>query len=231
MSATEALTPAGGRGEPEVIRLPMLRRAMVRSMVAAVEVPCFYLRTSAVADELIARRGSLRESGAPVVPSVNDLIVRAAALALRAHPDVNATYQEGTVARYPRINVGVAIAVEGGLVVPAVYDADTKDALSIGQEVRSLVDRAKRRKLDRDVLQDPTFTVSNLGMYGIEDFDPLINPPQAAILGVGGVSPGPPSRIRLTLGCDHRVLTGAEGAEFLATLRGYLESPDPLFGL
>lgn len=229
MSATEALTPSTGRGEPEVIRLPMLRRAMVRSMVAAVEVPCFYLRASADVAAMLQRRSTFRDSGQPKVPSVNDLIVRAAALALRAHPDVNASYHEGTVERYPRVNVGVAIAVEGGLVVPAVYDADTKDALSIGHEVRDLVDRAKRRKLDRDVLQDATFTVSNLGMYGIEDFDPLINPPQAAILGVGGVSAGGAQRLRLTLGCDHRVLTGAEGAGFLATLRQRLESPEELF--
>lgn len=229
MSTTEALTPAAGRGEPEIMRLPMLRRAMVRSMVAAVEVPCFYLRTSAAAGHMLAQRSSLREAGKAPIPSVNDLIVRAVALALRDHPDVNASYVEGSVHRYPRINVGVAIAVEGGLVVPAVYDAASKDAVRIGQDVRLLVDRAKRRKLDRDVLQDATFTVSNLGMYGIEDFDPLINPPQAAILGVGGLAADGSQRIRLTLGCDHRVLTGAEGSDYLATLRGLLESPEVLF--
>jgi pyruvate dehydrogenase E2 component (dihydrolipoamide acetyltransferase) len=226
VTTTEALTP--GRGDPDVIRLPMLRRAMVRAMVGAVAVPCFYLRTSADVGTMLDRRAAMKDGGAPAVPSVNDLIVRASALALRAHPDVNASYVENSVERYPRINVGVAVAVEGGLVVPAVYDADAKDAVTIGREVRELVDLAKRRKLTRDVLQDPTFTVSNLGMYGIEDFDPLINPPQAAILGVGGVSADGSRRVRLTLGCDHRVLTGAEGAVFLATLRGHLESADEL---
>lgn len=227
MTTAETQTP--GRGEPEVVRLPMLRRAMVRSMVVAATVPCFYLRTSADVGGLVDRRVTLRDGGAERVPSVNDLIVRAAALALREHPDVNASYADDTVTRYPRINVGVAIAVQGGLVVPAIYDADRKDALSIGAEVRQLVELAQRRRLSREVLQDATFTVSNLGMYGIEDFDPLVNPPQAAILGVGGVSGGDRRLIRLTLGCDHRVLTGAEGATFLGTLRGHLESPDGLF--
>jgi pyruvate dehydrogenase E2 component (dihydrolipoamide acetyltransferase) len=189
-------------------------------------VPCFYLRTSADVTELVARRSALRDAATETVPSVNDLIVRAVALALREHPDVNASYGDGTVARFPRVNVGVAVAVEGGLVVPAVYDADLKDAGAIGREIRELVDLAHRRRLTREVLQDPTFTVSNLGMYGIEDFDPLINPPQAAILGVGGASQG---SVRLTLGCDHRVLTGVEGAVFLGTVRRHLEAPDELF--
>jgi pyruvate dehydrogenase E2 component (dihydrolipoamide acetyltransferase) len=226
VTTAEAQTP--GRGDPEVIRLPMLRRAMVRAMVEAATVPCFYLRTSADVGELLSRRTALRDAGSDAVPSVNDLIVKAAALALQAHPEVNASYVDGSVERYPRINVGVAIAVEGGLVVPAVYDAVEKDPATIGREIRDLVDLAKRRRLTRELLQDPTFTVSNLGMYGIEDFDPLVNPPQAAILGVGGASTGERRLVRLTLGCDHRVLTGAEGAVFLAALRRHLESPDSL---
>jgi pyruvate dehydrogenase E2 component (dihydrolipoamide acetyltransferase) len=225
VSVTEARTP--GRGEPQVQRLPMLRRAMVRAMLEAVTVPCFYLRVTATVADLVARRSALRKAGGEGVPSVNDLIIKAVALSLRDHPEVNASYVDGTVERYPRINVGVAIAVEGGLVVPAVYDADRKGAAAIGAEVRELVELAQRRRLTREVLQDPTFTVSNLGMYGIEDFDPLINTPQAAILGVGSASEA--GLLRLTLGCDHRVLTGAEGALFLKTLRGRLESPDELF--
>jgi pyruvate dehydrogenase E2 component (dihydrolipoamide acetyltransferase) len=220
-----AATQTPGRGDPDLVRLPMLRRAMVRSMVQAAVVPCFYLRTSADVGQLLTWRAELRDSGSVAVPSVNDVVVKAAGVALAEHPEVNASYVENAVERYPRINVGVAIAVDGGLVVPAVYDANEKDLRTIGREVRELVDLAKRRRLTRELLQDPTFTVSNLGMYGIEDFDPLVNPPQAAILGVGGASTGQRRRVRLTLGCDHRVLTGAEGALFLATLRGHLENP------
>jgi pyruvate dehydrogenase E2 component (dihydrolipoamide acetyltransferase) len=200
---------------------------MVRSMIQAVEVPCFYLRAGASVGTMLERRGAQRAAGKSA-PSFNDLVVRAAGLALRAHPEVNASYVDNTVERYPRVNVGVAIAVENGLVAPAIYDADTKDAATIGREVRDLIDAAKRRRLDRDVLQDATFTVSNLGMYEIDGFDPLINPPQAAILGVGRVTRDDSALVQLTLGCDHRVLTGAEGAIFLRTLRGHLESPDEL---
>jgi pyruvate dehydrogenase E2 component (dihydrolipoyllysine-residue acetyltransferase) len=226
VTTVQATTP--GRGHAQQIQLSLLRRAMVRSMVASLNVPCFYLRTRARVRTLLERRAELRASGRATVPSVNDLIVRAAALALRAHPEVNSSYADGAIEHYSRVNVGVAIATDGGLVVPAVYDADTKDVATIGREVRELVARANRRKLDADRLRDPTFTVTNLGMYGIEDFDPLINPPQAAILGVGGISGDGTQEIRLTLGCDHRVLTGAEGASYPATLRCHLELPDQL---
>jgi pyruvate dehydrogenase E2 component (dihydrolipoamide acetyltransferase) len=223
------LDDAPGRGEPLVERLSLMRRAMVRQMDKAALVPCFYLRATADVTGVIDGRRRLRESTDTRPPSVNDVVVRATALALRAHPGVNASYGDRTVERHPRINVGVAIAVPDGLVVPAVYDADHKSASLIGDDVRRLADLAQRRKLGRDVLADATFTVSNLGMYGIEDFDPVLNPPQAAILGVGAVlDQGPRQRLRLTLGCDHRVLTGAEGAEFLATLIGRLQDAEPL---
>jgi pyruvate dehydrogenase E2 component (dihydrolipoamide acetyltransferase) len=210
-----------GRGAEDAERLSLVRRAMARQMALAAVVPCFYLRLGADVSGLLAARAAA--GGAPV-PSLNDLVVRAAALALRAHPEVNASYDEhgGAVVRYARVNVGVAIAIPGALVVPAVYDADTKDAARIGADVRDLAARADARKLGRDVLTDATFTVSNLGMYGVEDFDPVLNPPQAAILAVGAATAE--GRLRLTLGCDHRVLTGAEGAVFLATLRDHLQS-------
>ena len=225
-----ALTDTPGQGEAQVERLPLMRRAMARQMERAVAVPCFALRASADVAALVAERGRLGAAGAPR-PSVNDLVVRAVALALRAHSEVNASYGEGDeVALHPRVNVGVAVAVPGGLVVPAVYDADRKGALAIGAEIRALADLAARRKLGRDVLADATFTVSNLGMYGIEDFDPVLNAPQAAILGVGAVrADGERRWLRLSLGCDHRVLTGAEGAEFLRTLVARLQDPDALF--
>jgi pyruvate dehydrogenase E2 component (dihydrolipoamide acetyltransferase) len=226
MSSTEAPpAEAPGRGTPQVEPLPLMRKAMVRAMNASAAVPCFYLRMTADVTALLEQRRRVATHGDVRRPSVNDLIVHAAARALRAHPAVNASYGEDAVELHPRVNVGVAIAVPGGLVVPAVYDADRKSPAEIGVDVRALADRAARRKLGRDVLADATFTVSNLGMYGIESFDPVLNPPQAAILGVGKVAgDGARSRLELTLGCDHRVLTGAEGAVFLRALVERLES-------
>ncbi|MCW2993755.1 MAG: 2-oxo acid dehydrogenase subunit [Conexibacter sp.] len=213
---------ATGRGEAEVRKLPLMRRAMARRMVEAALVPCFYLRVTADVRGLVAARAELKAGGADVVPSLNDFVVAATGRALRAHPGVNASWAENAIELHPRVNVGVAVAVEGGLVVPAVYDADRLEVRDITLAVREIAGLAAARKLNRELLEDPTFTVSNLGMYGIEDFDPVVNPPQAAILGVGSVVDG---AMRLTLGCDHRVLTGAEGAPFLTGVRDRLQDP------
>jgi pyruvate dehydrogenase E2 component (dihydrolipoamide acetyltransferase) len=210
-----------------ITKLSLSRRAMVRAMVESAAVPCFYLRVTADATALVAARQALREDAdwAGRVPTLNDFVVRACALALRDHPHVNAAYVDGEVATYTRVNVGVAIAVPGGLVAPCVYDVDAKDVGAIAADVRELADLAAARRLSKDVLADATFTVSNLGMFGIEDFDPILNPPQAAILGVGAAVAG---AMRLTLGCDHRVLTGAEAAPFLLAIRDRLQSPKEL---
>jgi pyruvate dehydrogenase E2 component (dihydrolipoamide acetyltransferase) len=227
---TEVAAVTSGRGNPEVAKLPLLRRAMVRQMVQGAAVPCFYLRLSADVTGLLSVRRALKETGDGPAPSVNDFIVRAVAMTLRAHPGVNSSFEEGGIATYPRVNVGVAIAVPGGLVVPAIHDTDRLSVGQISAAVKELAALAERRKLTRELLSDATFTVSNLGMYGIEDFDPIINPPQAAILAVGAANPDGAGRLmlRLTLGCDHRVLTGAEGAPFLAGLRDRLQSPQTL---
>ncbi len=174
----------------------------------------------------------MKKAKADPLPSLNDFIVRAVALALREHPHVNASWEdeEGLVHLHSRVNVGIAIAVDGGLLVPAVYDADSKSAQEITTAARALVELARAKRMTRELLEDATFTVSNLGMFGIEDFDPLVNPPQAAILGVGAGLEGPDgrTRLRLTMGCDHRVLTGAEGAPFLGAVVELLQSPDVL---
>ncbi|HWI73957.1 MAG TPA: 2-oxo acid dehydrogenase subunit E2 [Baekduia sp.] len=219
-----------GRGEPEVVKLPLMRRAMARRMVEAAAVPCFYLRVTADVGGLVAARRALRAEGAAVVPSLNDFVVAAVGRALRDHPEVNASWADNAVERHPRVNVGVAVAVEGGLVVPAIYDADRLDVGAISAAVREVAGLAAAKKLPRELLENATFTVSNLGMYGIEDFDPVVNPPQAAILGVGATvdEPGGRAAMRLTLGCDHRVLTGAEGAPFLTAIRDRLEDPEGL---
>jgi pyruvate dehydrogenase E2 component (dihydrolipoamide acetyltransferase) len=219
-----------GRGESVAPRMGVARRAMARRMLEAGGVPAFYLRRSADITDLIAARQALRERAADPVPSVNDFLVRAVALALREHPHVNASWEDEAVLVHSRVNVGVAVAVEGGLVVPALYDADRRDVHEIALATRELVELARARRLSRELLADSTFTLSNLGMFGIEDFDPLVNPPQAAILGVGAGAVGADgrTRLRLTMGCDHRVLTGAEGAPFLATVAGLLERAEPL---
>lgn len=220
---TPAVAPGRGSAPPE--KLSLMRRAMVRHMDQAATIPCFYLRRSADVGGLVALRERLRAASSERPPSLNDFLVRASALALREHPEVNASYVDGFVERHGRVNVGVAVAIPGGLVVPAVYDADAKSPAEIAGDVRDLAARAAARKLDRDVLADATFSVSNLGMFGVEEFDAVLNPPQAAILAVGTAQEG---RLRLTLGCDHRVLTGAEGAAFLATLVERLEDADGL---
>lgn len=219
-----------GRGEATAPRMGVARKAMARRMLEAGAVPAFYLRRSADITELVAARAALREAAADPLPSINDFIVRAVAIALREHPHVNASWEEDAVLEHSRVNVGVAVAVEGGLLVPAVYDVDRKSVAEISVSVREVAELARARRLSRELLADSTFTISNLGMFGIEDFDPLINPPQAAILGVGAGVAGPDgrTRLRLTMGCDHRVLTGAEGAPFLGTVAELLQRPQAL---
>jgi pyruvate dehydrogenase E2 component (dihydrolipoyllysine-residue acetyltransferase) len=233
--------------EATTAKLSLARRAMVRAMVESAAVPCFHLRVTADVTSLVALRQALRGDAewAGRVPTLNDFVVRACAVALREHLHVNAAYLDGEVTTYAQVNVGVAIAVPGGLVAPCVYDADGKDVGAIAADVRELAELASARRLGKDVLADGTFTVSNLGMFGIEDFDPMLNPPQAAILGVGAAVGGeasvpggadPAARaagaarrtMRLTLGCDHRVLTGAEAAPFLLAVRDRLQSPEDL---
>jgi pyruvate dehydrogenase E2 component (dihydrolipoamide acetyltransferase) len=224
--------------EATTTKLSLARRAMVRAMVESASVPCFYLRVTADVTALVATRQALRDDAewAGRVPTLNDFVVRACGLALREHPHVNAAYVDGEVATYEDVNVGVAIAVPGGLVAPCVYDADDKGVGAIAADVRELAELANARRLSKDVLADATFTVSNLGMFGIEDFDPVLNPPQAAILGVGaaigadgaGAAAAERRTMRLTLGCDHRVLTGAEAAPYLLAVRDRLQSPEEL---
>jgi pyruvate dehydrogenase E2 component (dihydrolipoamide acetyltransferase) len=224
------LVATSGRGEPRIAELPLLRRAMVRRMVEGAQVPCFYLRLSADVSKLIALRREQNASGESRPLTLNDFIVRAVATSLAEHPLINSSFLEGTIATYPRINVGVGIAVEGGLVVAAIHDTDRLGLGEISARVRELVGLAERRKLPRELLADATFTVTNLGMYGIEEFDPIINPPQAAILAVGTAAAAASGRalVRLTLGCDHRVLTGAEAAPFLTDVRDRLQAPQRL---
>jgi pyruvate dehydrogenase E2 component (dihydrolipoamide acetyltransferase) len=169
-----------------------------------------------------------------IVPSINDLVVKASALALREFPRANGSYRDGRFELGSRVNVGVAIAAPDALVVATVFDADRKGLREIAAETRALARKARDGSITPPELSGATFTVSNLGMFGVTSFQPVINPPQAAILGVGAVverlalregEPVAEPVMSLTLACDHRILYGAEGAEFLTRVRALIEEP------
>jgi pyruvate dehydrogenase E2 component (dihydrolipoamide acetyltransferase) len=202
--------------------------------------PHYYVTAVADVENLMALRAELNallDATGVAKISVNDFLIRASAIALRAHPGVNASFSadgRGQTLLHQRINVGIAVASEAGLVVPVIGDADHKTPAQIATESKRLVARAQERKLSDADLADGTFTISNLGMYGIEQFTAIINPPQGAILAVGAARPEPVAvddtvlirtRMRYTLSADHRIIDGALAARFLATLTGLLEQP------
>ena len=228
------------RGTREV-PMSQVRRVIARRLSASArEIPHFYVTAVADAQALMDLRATLNaqltEAGRPKV-SVNDLLIRACALALRAHPDVNVSYggdASSVLLVHDRVNIGVAVAAESGLIVPVIPDADTKTVTQLGAETRQLVALAADRKLAPARTSGGTFTISNLGMYGVEHFTALINPPESAILAVGattreptvvGDTLEPRYRLRYTLSVDHRVIDGALAAKFLQTLTSLIEHP------
>jgi pyruvate dehydrogenase E2 component (dihydrolipoamide acetyltransferase) len=240
---TPAAQPLSESDDVEVLPLPQMQRvAADRLTRSKQEAPHIYLTRAVDVTELLALRATLNDTlvaaGGPKV-SVNDLVIKAVATALRAHPDINVSYAVGphlgdTVRRHRRVHVGVAVAVASGLLVPVVRDADRTSVSEIATLTRDLSARARERKLRPEEMTGSTFTVSNLGMYGIEQFTAVINPPEAAILAVGAAAeeirprdgvPVVRSIMRVTLSCDHRVVDGATGAGYLQTLAGLLESP------
>jgi pyruvate dehydrogenase E2 component (dihydrolipoamide acetyltransferase) len=198
--------------------------------------PHFYLTIQVDADPLLGLRAELNQrlAGDGTKLSVNDLLVKACAVTLRAHPELNVSWAGDKILRHRRIHVGIAVAVEGGLIVPVVRDTDAKSVSQISREAKALIERARAGKLRPDEFTGGTFTVSNLGMFGIDQFTAVINPPEAAILAVGATSPEPVvrdgqlatrQRLRLTMSIDHRAVDGATGAQFLADLKAVLEEP------
>jgi pyruvate dehydrogenase E2 component (dihydrolipoamide acetyltransferase) len=218
-----------------------VRRVIARRLgESAREIPHFYVTAVADAEELMALRAQLNEkltAADRAKISVNDLLIRAVALALREHPDVNASWggdDSDSMLVHDRVNIGVAVAAKSGLIVPVIPDADTKTVTQLGAESRKLVKLAAERKLTPAQTSGGTFTISNLGMYAVEEFTAIINPPEAAILAVGGTVKEPAVvdgeivpryRMRYTLSSDHRVIDGALAARFLKTLTGLIESP------
>ncbi len=211
----------------------VIARRMAESKATA---PHFYLRATVDMSEAVAGRAQVKARALPgdVIPSFNDMVVKACALALREHPRANGAYRDGRFELYSRVNVGVAVATQDALIVPTLFDADRKGLRQIATESRALAERVRDGQITPPELSGATFTVSNLGMYGIEGFSAVINPPQAAILAVGAIEERPVVRdggiatahlVQVDLACDHRILYGAPAAEFLARVRALLEEP------
>ena len=195
--------------------------------------PHFYLTMSIDMDGAIAARGKINEY-APVKISFNDMVLKAVAIALKQHPNVNSSWLGDKIRYNEHVNIGVAVAVEDGLLVPVVRFADGKSLSHISAEVKDFAQRAKAKKLQPADWEGSTFTISNLGMFGIDEFTAIINPPDACILAIGGISQVPvvkngavvPGNVmKVTLSCDHRVVDGATGSAFLQTLKALLEEP------
>jgi pyruvate dehydrogenase E2 component (dihydrolipoamide acetyltransferase) len=230
---------ARGAPDQEVEEVPLnnVRRITGTRMVESLQsAPHFFLTAVFDVTDLLALRaqvnGQLGENDPKI--SVNDMIVKACALALRAVPAANASFGGDKILLKKRIHVGIAVATERGLTVPVIRDADQKSVGQITRESRALIERALAGRLTPAEFSGGTFTVSNLGMFGIEHFTAVINPPEAAILAVGAATKEPVvlkgqvevrDRMRATLSVDHRVLDGADGARYLQALRGFIESP------
>jgi len=226
-----------GKGETTTQDLTRLQQTVARRMAESkATAPEFVLNIDVDMEEAVDLRKRLKAAAndGQSVPSFNDFVVKASALALLDFPRANGAYRDGKFELYSRVNVGVAVAGQDALVVPTVFDADTKSLGQISRETRALAERVRAGAITPPELSSGTFTVSNLGMFGIQSFVAVINPPQAAILAVGAMAPTPVVRdgevvvrniMRLTLACDHRILYGADAAEFLGRIRERLENP------
>ena len=226
---------AGAKGDVEIEELTRLQQTVSRRMAESkATAPDFSIALSVDMTAAVELRTRLKEISDPV-PSFNDMVVKAAANALREHPRVNGAYRDGKFELYDRVNVGIAVAAMDALVVPTIFDADKKSLGQIARDARQVIGKVKDKTVTPPELSSGTFTVSNLGMFGIEHFTAIINPPQAAILTVGKLDKQPAvddkgkvvarDQMTLTLVCDHRILYGADGAEFLARVKDLLEQP------
>ncbi|CAN5155142.1 pyruvate dehydrogenase complex dihydrolipoamide acetyltransferase [soil metagenome] len=222
--------------EIEVVPLTSIRKTIARRLTQAWEAPVFQLTVTADASELALTRERMVEllREGDVKPTVNDILTRLTAAALMRHRAVNAQFVEGEIHRYATANVGIAVATPNGLVVPVIREADRKSVAEIAGARADLVSRARTGKLQLQDLEGGTFTISNLGMYGVEQFIAVLNPPQVAILAVGSIEDRPlvvegellvVPTLTMTLTCDHRAIDGSEGAEFLRTLKAFVETP------
>jgi len=212
-----------------------IRRTIAKRLVTSLgPVPHFFLTTEIEMDRAAEMRKGINALDPELKISINDIIIKVAASALIQHPQVNASFQEKVVRYYERADIGVAVAIEEGLITPVVRSADQKSLSEIATEVRELAERARNRKLRPEEYTGATFSISNLGMFGIDEFTAVINPPEGAILAVGAMTAKPIVKdeqivvrqlMRVTMSCDHRVIDGATGAKFLQTFKKILENP------
>jgi pyruvate dehydrogenase E2 component (dihydrolipoamide acetyltransferase) len=226
------------KGETTVLELTRTQQTIARRMAEAkATIPEFTLQTEIDMEACVALRSELKSLGQADAPTYNDMVVKACALALREFPRANGGYRDGRLQLHSRVNMGVAVAAEETLVVPTLFDADQKSLGEIARETRALVERVRDGSITPPELGGGTFTVSNLGMFGVSAFTAIINPPQAAILSVGSLQPRAVvhegevqarNTMTATLACDHRILYGADAARFLARIRGLLQAPAAL---
>lgn len=231
--ATVAAPQASGGYDD--LPISQMRKTIARRLSESLfTAPHFYVTMEINMDKAMALRPQLNESS-PAKISFNDMVIKAAALALKKHPEVNSAWLGDKIRRYHYVNIGVAVAVDEGLLVPVVRDADKKGLSAISGEVKTLAGKAKDKKLQPSDWEGNTFSISNLGMFGVDEFTAIINPPDSCILAVGGIKKVaafkedgtvyPVNIMKVTLSADHRVVDGALAASFLQTLKGYLESP------
>ena len=233
----EQAAPAPQRDDAEYRDIPLtqIRKTIARRLSESIgPIPTFYLTAEFDLDRMSELRSAMAEMGDEYKVSFNDLVMKAVATALVQHPECNAHWLGDRIREFNRVHLGMAVATDEGLIVPVIFDADRKGLREIAAESRALAKRARERKLKPEEYTGSTFSVSNLGMFGIDQFTAIINPPEAGILAIGAVEQKPVlvgdelevhSRMRVTMSCDHRVIDGAIGARFLQTLRRMLENP------
>ncbi len=213
-----------------------MRRVIASRLAESIgPIPTFYLTVEIEMDNTLALRKQVNSTvGEDQKISVNDVIVKAAAMALTKHPFANSSYQDRTIRFYDQADIGVAVAIDEGLITPVIRGANLKGFLEIAAEIKELATKARNKKLQPDEYTGATFSISNLGMFGIKEFTAIINPPEAGILAIGGAEPTPVVRngevvvrniMHVTMSCDHRVIDGATGAKFLQTFKQMLEQP------
>ena len=235
-ATSQAAAPGGPPKIKETVQLTPMRRIVGERMTKSKQTaPHFYLTMDADMTEVTRRRSALKEKGEQLIPSINDFILSACARALKDFPSLNAAFTDQRVELYSDINIGVAVALEEGLVVPVIRNADRLSLQELAKQSRELADKAQKKKLFPLDYEGGTFTVSNLGMFGVDSFVAIINPPQCAILAVGQVGPrvvphGEGIAVRpimtMSLSADHRVVDGAIAARFLQEIKRLLEEPD-----
>jgi len=228
--------PSAPVGEESFEELPVsqMRKTIAKRLVESkFTAPHFYLTMAIDMDRAVESRATLNETS-PVKISFNDIVLKACAVALKQHPAVNSSWLGDKIRRNHHVHIGVAVAVEEGLLVPVIRFADTKSLSQIAAEVKESAQKAKDKKLQPKDWEGNTFTISNLGMFGIEEFTAIINPPDSCILAIGGIQQVPVVKdgqikignvMKVTMSCDHRAVDGATGSAFLQTLKSLLEEP------